>query len=74
MSQVAGNQVAASARKASAEPFVPLWGVVIALLVIAALIVTIASNSVYGLDFFHVFGGAVWITIDLFMGFVIGPL
>jgi hypothetical protein len=71
----------AEVRKAEARPplpltgpFVNLWGVAVALLVIVALIVTIATNSRYGLDFFHVFGGAVWITIDLFMGFIIGPI
>ena len=74
MSQVAGNQAAATAPKAQTGPFVPLWGVAAAGAVIVALIVTIKSNSVYGLDFFHVFGGAIWITIDLFMGFIIGPI
>jgi hypothetical protein len=74
MSQVAGNQTGAAAPKAQAGPFVPLWGVAVAGAVIVALIVTIASNSVFGLDFFHVFAGALWISTDLLMGFIIGPI
>ena len=74
MSELARNQTAASAPKAQAGPFVPLWGVGVALLVIVALIVTIASNSVFGLDFFHVFAGALWISTDLIMGLIIGPI
>ena len=74
MSQVVGSQAIATTPKAKAGPFVPLWGVAVSGAVIVALIVTIASNSRYGLDFFHVFGGALWVTIDLFMGFIIGPI
>ena len=54
-------------------PLVPLWGIAVDAAILVVLIVTIARNSVYGLDFFHVFGGALWISIDLLMGFVIGP-
>jgi hypothetical protein len=43
-------------------------------LVLVALVVTIAANSQYGLDFFHVFGGALWVSVDLIMGFIIGPI
>ena len=43
-------------------------------LVIVALIVTIAKNWLWGLDFFHVVGGSIWITIDLFMGLILGPI
>ena len=74
MSELTGNPTATSAPKAQTGPFVPLWGVGLALLVIAALIVTIASNSLFGLDFFHVFAGALWISTDLIMGFIIGPI
>ena len=74
MSEVAGNPTAASVSKSQAGSFVPIWGVVAALLVIVALIVIIASNWVFGLDFFHVFAGTLWISTDLFMGFIIGPI
>jgi hypothetical protein len=74
MSELTGNPTATSTPKAQTGPFVTLWGVGLALLVIVALIVTIASNSVFGLDFFHVFAGALWISTDLIMGFIIGPI
>ena len=74
MNELPGTQMAASAPKSQVGPFVPLWGVGAALLVIVALIVAIVSNSVYWLQFFHVFGGALWISIDLFMGFIISPI
>ena len=73
MSALVGNQVAAAAPKAEVGPFVPLWGIALDAAVLVALIVTIARNSVFGLDFFHVLGGALWISIDLLMGFIIGP-
>ena len=40
----------------------------------AALIVAIASNKPWPLDFFHVVGGASWTILDLFLGFVLGPI
>jgi hypothetical protein len=41
---------------------------------IAALIVAIAGNWLWALDFFHVVGGGLWTGIDLFVGFIIGPI
>ena len=63
MSQEVG-QAKATVTKAQPGPFVPLWGLVADVLVIAALTVTIVRNSRYWLDFFHVFGGALWISND----------
>jgi hypothetical protein len=60
--------------KAQTGPIVNLWAVGAAGLVIVALIVTIAKNWLWGLDFFHVVGGCIWITIDLFMGLILGPI
>ena len=74
MSELVVNQAIAAAPKAQAGPFVPLWGIALDAAVLVALIVTIARNSVFGLDFFHVLGGALWISIDLIMGFIIGPI
>jgi len=34
----------------------------------------IDGNWLWGLDFFHVVGGALWTSIDLFLGFIIGPI
>ncbi len=38
------------------------------------LIAAIASNSLWPLEFMHVAGGAAWTVIDLFLGFVLGPI
>jgi hypothetical protein len=53
---------------------VPLRGIPIAAVVVALLIVSIATNSRWALDFYHVAGGAAWTTLDLFLGFVLGPI
>lgn len=53
---------------------VPRVGLVIAGVVMALLVVAIAVNKRWPLEFAHVGGGAAWTTIDLFMGFVIGPI
>ncbi len=74
MSERVGEQATARVGKAESEPLVPVWGLAIAGVVIVVLIVTIARNWLWGIDFFHVVGGALWFSIDLFMGFVIGPL
>jgi hypothetical protein len=41
---------------------------------LAAMIVAILGSSLWLLDFVHVMAGALWTGIDLFMGFVIGPV
>jgi hypothetical protein len=41
---------------------------------LAAMIAAILSPSLWFLDFVHVMAGALWTGIDLFMGFVIGPV
>jgi hypothetical protein len=53
---------------------VPLAGIPIVVAVIGALIVAIAGNWLWALDFFHVVGGGLWTGVDLFVGFVIGPI
>jgi hypothetical protein len=42
--------------------------------IVAGLIVTIAGNWLWALVFYHVVGGALWTAIDLFVGFVVGPI
>lgn len=74
MSQVVDIHSAVAAPKARSAPLVPLWGILAALVAILALIAVIVSNSVYWLTFFHVLGGAIWVSTDLLMGFVIGPI
>jgi len=48
-----------------------LWWVAAA---IALLIAAIASHVLWFLNFVHVMTGLMWTGIDLFMGFVIGPI
>src|SRR2546425_4300846 len=48
-----------------------LWYVALALVV---MIAAIASHHVWFLNFLHVFSGLLWTGIDLFMGFVLGPI
>jgi hypothetical protein len=43
-------------------------------IVFICLIVAVATNRLWALDFFHVVGGGLWTAIDLFLGFVIGPI
>ena len=50
------------------------WYLVAAALAFAVLTAAILSPSLWFLDFIHVMTGALWTGIDLFMGFVIGPV
>ncbi len=62
------------ARGIGAGWIVPAPGVIIVAAVLVLLVVAIAGNWLWALDFFHVAGGALWTGVDLFMGFVIGPI
>jgi len=53
---------------------VPVAGLPIVGVVLGFLVVSIAGNWLWALDFFHVVGGGLWTGIDLFVGFVIGPI
>jgi hypothetical protein len=53
---------------------VPRAGLPIVAVVLVALIVAIAVDKLWPLAFFHVAFGALWTGIDLFLGFVIGPI
>ena len=68
-----------SARAADApvaQPFeiVPRKGLPIVAVVLAGVVVAIARDARWGLVFCHVVGGGLWTAIDLFVGFVIGPI
>jgi len=67
---------APSGPAAASEDFqiVPLAGLPIVAVVLALLIVGIAVNKLWPLTFLHVVGGAAWTIIDLFLGFVLGPI
>ncbi len=53
---------------------VPRAGLPIVAVVLALTIAGIASNKLWPLEFLHVVGGATWTIIDLFLGFVLGPI
>ncbi len=53
---------------------VPLQGLPIVGAVLIGLVVVIATDAHWGVDFFHVVGGAFWTALDLFLGFVLGPI
>ena len=53
---------------------VPLRGLPIVGAVAILLVVAIAGNWLWALGFSHVVGGALWTGVDLFVGFVVGPI
>jgi hypothetical protein len=53
---------------------VPLRGLPFVALAIGGVIAAIASDKLWALNFFHVVGGGLWTGIDLFVGFVVGPI
>jgi hypothetical protein len=53
---------------------VPVRGLPIVALALAGVVVAIARDQRWGLVFCHVVGGGLWTGIDLFVGFVVGPI
>ena len=53
---------------------VPRLGLIPVAIVFAGLVVAIAVNELWPLQFFHVAFGAAWTIVDLFLGFVLGPI
>ena len=53
---------------------VPRKGLILVAVVGVLLIAAIATNELWPLAFFHFVGGASWTIIDLFLGFVLGPI
>jgi hypothetical protein len=69
---VADNVLAPAGGRVAA-PLRP-WYLLAASVAIAVMIAAIRGNSLWLLDFIHVMAGSLWTGIDLFMGFVIGPV
>ncbi|HET6549249.1 MAG TPA: hypothetical protein VFG79_12360 [Solirubrobacter sp.] len=70
-------QLAAPAVEAPPRPdfqVVPLKGLPIVAVIFAALIVAIAANELWPLEFMHIAFGAAWTIVDLFLGLVLGPI
>ena len=57
-----------------AAPPIRLTNLVWVAAAIAVMIVAINSGSTWFLNFVHVMAGVLWTGIDLFLGFVIGPI
>jgi hypothetical protein len=57
----------------AANPLRP-WYLAAAVAAVAVMIAAILSDNLWFLNFIHVMTGALWTGIDLFMGFVIGPV
>ncbi|MGI8864225.1 MAG: hypothetical protein ACR2JH_07480 [Solirubrobacteraceae bacterium] len=53
---------------------VPRIGLIIAGVAAVLLIIAIAVNKLWPLEFLHVAAGAGWTIIDLFLGLVLGPI
>ena len=53
---------------------VPLWGLPLVAVILILEVIAIAADRLWALDFFHVVGGALWTSLDLFLGFVVGPI
>jgi hypothetical protein len=53
---------------------VPIQGIPIVGAVVIFLVIALVSNSLWALGFSHVVGGALWTGVDLFVGFVVGPI
>jgi hypothetical protein len=69
-----GPSLGATPATRSEIQIVPLRGLPIVGAVIVALIVAIAGNWLWALDFFHIVGGGLWTGVDLFVGLVLGPI
>jgi hypothetical protein len=64
----------AQSRPVPPATIVPLQGLPIVGAVVVFLVVALAGNWLWALNFSHVVGGALWTGIDLFVGFVVGPI
>jgi hypothetical protein len=72
------TDVAVPAPRAEAErpafEVIPLRGLPVVAVLLAALVVAIAADKLWPLEFLHVAFGAAWTIIDLFLGLVLGPI
>jgi hypothetical protein len=74
MASVAEPIPAAFAPSRPAINIVPVRALPIVAVVLVGLVVAIATDSRWALDFYHVAGGGLWTGIDLFLGLVLGPI
>jgi hypothetical protein len=53
---------------------VPVKGLPIIAVIIVVLVAAIEYNRLWPLEFLHIVAGGTWTAIDLFVGFIIGPI
>ncbi len=53
---------------------VPRLGLLISGILAVLLVIAVAANKLWPLEFLHVVGGSAWTIVDLFVGFVVGPI
>ena len=70
------NNVTTSPPALSRHDFhiLPRRGLVLVAVVAAVLVYAIHSESIWLLVILHVGGGATWMVLDVFLGFVLGPI
>jgi hypothetical protein len=77
MADIAIPAPAAQAGPAIPRPdfeVVPRKGLLLVAVAFVALVVAIAANKLWPLEFLHVVFGSAWTIIDLFLGLVLGPI
>jgi len=72
-SSIALADTTLSASPVRTSPLRP-WYLVAAMVAFVIMTAALLSPSIWFLDFMHVMAGALWTGIDLFMGFVVGPV
>lgn len=75
--QIAAVPAGPDSQPAAGRPsfeVIPRRGLIVVAVVLAGLVAVIAADSSWGVDFFHVVGGGIWTVLDLFLGFVLGPI
>jgi hypothetical protein len=74
MATTVAQPVAPAVAEQPAFEIVPRKGLPLVALVLVGVVIAIARNAEWGLTFCHVVGGGLWTGIDLFVGFVVGPV
>jgi hypothetical protein len=77
VAEIAEPTIALGPPPAQARPefsIVPLAGIPVVLVALAGLVYAIETNSLWGLTFYHIVGGGLWTGVDLFVGFILGPI
>ncbi len=65
---------AAVGRPMPPRTIIPVRGLPVVALVLVGLVLAVWTGSTWALMLYHVTGGALWTGIDLFVGFVVGPI